>query len=188
MLADDRTLWTWIAGDLPHSGDLRALRQGVAAIGSGLRVALGAPGKGLAGFRGSLREAIRARAVAENAGVEGGDVVAFDDVAVAALLTSHSEDLKPWVDRVLGGLGEDGPVPRELRATLRVFLEEEGSFTRAAERLHVHKNTVHYRVRKAEGLRGRPVSEGRLNLEVALIAASLLRKRVSGPAAHPPGQ
>ena len=42
----------------------------------------------------------------------------------------------------------------QLRDTVRVFLDCDGSYTQAAARLH--KNTVHYRVRKAEELRGRP--------------------------------
>jgi hypothetical protein len=37
---------------------------------------------------------------------------------------------------------------------------------------------VYHRVRKAEQLRGRPLREDRLALEVALHAASLLRHRL----------
>ena len=44
----------------------------------------------------------------------------------------------------------------QLRDTVRVFPDCGGSYTQAAARLHLHKNTVHYRVRKAEELRGRP--------------------------------
>lgn len=178
MLPDERTLWAWVRESSPGSLHVDGLRQGVAEVGGGLQMSLGAPGKGLAGFRTSLREAIRARAVAENAENAGCTLVVFDDVAVAGLLTHHVGDLQSWMVRVLGGLAEDNALTRELRATLRVFLESDGSFTRAAQQLHVHKNTVHYRVRKAERLRGRPVSESRLDLEVALAAASSLGKRL----------
>ena len=95
-------------------------------------------------------------------------MVAFDDVAVAALLTDRSDDLQGWIGRVLGALAADDPGARQLRDTVRVFLDCDGSYTQAAARLHLHKNTVHYRVRKAEELRGRPLADDRLDVEVAL--------------------
>jgi hypothetical protein len=57
-----------------------------------------------------------------------------------------------------------------LRETLQVLLEANGSYTEAAARMHVHKNTVLHRVRKAEELLSRPVTDGRLAIEVALLA------------------
>jgi DNA-binding PucR family transcriptional regulator len=97
---------------------------------------------------------------------------------VPALLTERSEDLQRWIRRVLGDLAAEDPGTRQLRETVRVFLDSGGSYTEAAARLHVHKNTVYYRVRKAEELRRRPVTDGRLDLEVALRAAALLHRRL----------
>ncbi|MCU1668836.1 MAG: hypothetical protein JWP40_1763 [Blastococcus sp.] len=178
MLADERTLWAWVNSPTPHELGLSLLRHGVSSGAAGLRIAVGPQAPGLAGFRGSLRDALRARAVAETAEDHNVAVVAFDDVAVAALLTSQSEDLQRWIARVLGNLAADDPGTRELRETVRVFLESAGSYNRAATQLHLHKNTVYYRVRKAEQLRGRPLREDRLALEVAPHAASLLRHRL----------
>jgi PucR C-terminal helix-turn-helix domain len=61
-----------------------------------------------------------------------------------------------------------------LRDTLRVFLQESGSFVAAAERLTLHKNTVRYRIGKAEESLGHPVGEDRLHVELALLAAQWL--------------
>lgn len=178
MLADDRTLWSWAVSTDRDDIEVERLRSGVTTIGGGLRLALGAPGYGLAGFRGSLREAVRARAVAETDEDQTQNVVLFDDVAIAALLTEQSDDVYRWIARVLGDLVADDPGTEQLRETLRVFLDIDGSYTHAAARLHLHKNTVHYRVRKAEELCGRPLAEHRLEVEVALCAAASLRKRL----------
>ncbi|MGP8001102.1 MAG: helix-turn-helix domain-containing protein [Streptosporangiaceae bacterium] len=63
---------------------------------------------------------------------------------------------------------------------VRVFLDCDGSYVQAAARLHpctttlhLHKNTVHYRVRKAEEPRGRPGHVG-----VALRVTALLWRRL----------
>ncbi|OLM18231.1 hypothetical protein Ae707Ps1_2490c [Pseudonocardia sp. Ae707_Ps1] len=173
VLADSRTLWAWHSGPTAPTLDVELLR---ARMPGDVCVALGAPAAGLSGFRGSLAEAVRARAVVENS-VLTPPVTEFDDVAIPALLTERTEDLRRWVARVLSDLDSDEPGVDQVRETLRVFLASGGSYTQAAGRLHLHKNTVHYRVRKAEDLRGRPLGDDRLQVEVALLAASLLRSR-----------
>ena len=72
-----------------------------------------------------------------------------------------------------------------LRDTLRVFLQESGSFVAAAERLTLHKNTVRYRVGKAEESLGHPVGEDRLHVELALLAAQWLAPRSCGTSVPP---
>jgi DNA-binding PucR family transcriptional regulator len=47
--------------------------------------------------------------------------------------------------------------------------------------MHLHKNTIQYRVRKAEEARGRPLADGRLDVEVALLACRLLGSTVLRP-------
>ncbi|MFJ5533914.1 PucR family transcriptional regulator [Streptomyces sp. NPDC093261] len=182
LLADERTMWIWVQHPCPHRLDLGRLREGIT---SGVRLALGAQAPGLDGFRGSLREAIRARAVVETARDRSVRVLAFDDVAVAALLTAESEDLERWIARVLGDLAADDSGTGQLRDTVRVFLETNGSYTQTAARLHLHKNTVHYRIRKVEEVRGRPLAEDRLDVEVALLAMALLWRRLPKSATTP---
>lgn len=173
VLVDSRTLWAWHSGPTVPPLDLDLLER---RLPGHLRLAFGAPGAGLEGFRGSLTEAVRTRSVVETAEKQP-PVTTFDDVAVAALLTDRTDDLRRWAGRVLSGLNSDAPGVDQLRETVRVYLASGGSYTQAAARLHLHKNTVHYRVRKAEELRGRPLGDDRLQVEVALLAASLLRHR-----------
>ncbi|WP_369373175.1 PucR family transcriptional regulator [Streptomyces sp. cg36] len=60
-----------------------------------------------------------------------------------------------------------------LLETLEVFLAHDCSWARTAEALHVHVNTVHYRVERIEALTGRDLS--RLDHKVDLRAALLCR-------------
>ncbi|NMI00570.1 PucR family transcriptional regulator [Pseudonocardia acidicola] len=181
MLADDRTMWAWVSAPTPPVPDIDRLRVGLAELPD-LRITLGAPGVGLAGFRATFREAHRARTVVEAAPVDDRRVVLFDDIAVAALLTDHTVELRNWVRRVLGDLAADDPAAARLRETVRTFLQAGGSYTEAATQMHLHKNTVHYRVRKAEEIRGRALSDGRLDVEVALLACELLGRWINPPA------
>jgi DNA-binding PucR family transcriptional regulator len=77
-------------------------------------------------------------------------------VALAGLLIDRRDDVRVWVRRTLGQLARDDQAMARFRETLRVLLEANGSYLEAAARLHVHKNTVLYRVRKAEQFLGRP--------------------------------
>jgi len=173
MLADDQTLWAWVSGPARPAIDGSELRAGLGAHPA-LRMTLGAPGSGLAGFRASHREAARACRLAEAAGGAPDQLVAFDEVALVALLADNPDDLRSWTARVLGDLFADDANTAELRKTVQVFLQHGGSFTEAASRLHLHKNTVVYRVKKAEQLRGRPIAEDRLDVEVALLVCDAL--------------
>lgn len=178
MLADDHTLWAWLSSSRRPAPDLDALTKGLADHPQ-LRVTLGAPASGLAGFRASHRQALRARTVAET-GREPTQLVDFSQVAISALLSDNLEDLGVWVARTLGELARDDEPMARLRETVRVFLQCGGSYTDAAARLHLHKNTVHYRVRKAEEALPGPLADNRLDVEVALLVCDQLGRRLIG--------
>jgi DNA-binding PucR family transcriptional regulator len=51
--------------------------------------------------------------------------------------------------RLLGPLDELGPArSRAAAQTLHAWLDEQGSLVRCAERLHLHRNAVGYRIRQ----------------------------------------
>ena len=56
-----------------------------------------------------------------------------------------------------------------LRETLRGFLRNSSSFKSSADELHLHVNSVKYRVQRAIERRGRPIEEDRIDVEVALL-------------------
>ncbi|WP_131816398.1 helix-turn-helix domain-containing protein, partial [Mycolicibacterium porcinum] len=74
-----------------------------------------------------------------------------------------------WVNEVLGPLAGETDSDERLRETLRAFLNAGSSYKAAAEELHLHTNSVKYRVAKAVERRGRPIAEDRLDVEVALL-------------------
>jgi hypothetical protein len=85
------------------------------------------------------------------------------------------------VHETLGDLAIDSTRNEGLRDTARVFLQTGGSYTATAERLFLHRNTAQYRVRRAEEVRGRPLRDGRLDVELALLACHWLKGAVLKP-------
>lgn len=146
-----RTVIAWIARATLAEEDLAAVREAVA--GTGVRVALGAPGAGVDGFRASHDQARRARRVARILR-RTAPVVRYADVAVSDLLTRDPEAARVVAATTLGPLADDDDGARRLLATLRVFLQEGQSYARTARRLGLHENTVAYRVRRAVELSG----------------------------------
>jgi len=139
-----------------------------------VRLAIGEPGDGPEGFRITIREALRAHAVALIAGPAAPRVIRYAEVAPVALLAEDIGTARTWVSRALGPLAADDDQTARLRETLHVFLSTGGSYQETAERLSLHKNTVFYRVRKAQEVRGRKVADDRFVVELALLACHWL--------------
>jgi PucR C-terminal helix-turn-helix domain/GGDEF-like domain len=139
-----------------------------------VRLAVGEPAEGPEGFRVTIREALRAHAVALLAGPVAPRVIRFAEVAPVALLAEDIGAARGWVSRALGPLAAEDDQSARLRETLHVFLSTGGSYQETAERLSLHKNTVFYRVRKAQEIRGRKVSDERFVVELALLACHWL--------------
>jgi DNA-binding PucR family transcriptional regulator len=176
---DESSAWAW----LPLGGRSDIALPG--ASGEEIRFAVGEPALGVPGFRRTHQQALSAQAVALAAGPSGQPVTCFGDVAPLALMSGSIELLRAWVIETLGALADDDDHNARLRDTLRVFLQENGSYKTTAERLMLHKNTVQYRVRKAEeSLRG-PIASDRLDIELALLASQWLGAAVLRPAGRP---
>ena len=147
-----------------------------------MSVAVGAPGLGVEGFRRTHQQAMSARAVAQAAGADHAQITPFFEVAPIAMLCTDLDAARAWVRETLGDLAVDSTRNAGLRETARVFLETGGSYTATAEQLFLHRNTAQYRVRQAEEVRGRPLRERRLDVELALLACHWLKGAVLGPA------
>lgn len=172
-------VWIGVPAGLEHLEDIsRALLD---TGDPAPRVALGRPEAGPAGFRDSHRQAGQARTVALAAGPAAAQVTSFSDVGAIALLCADLPATRVWVADTLGALAADDEDTERLRETVRVFLNLGSSHTAAAKLLNLHKNSVQYRIVKAEALRGRPFRSDRADIELALRAC-----RVLGPAVLKP--
>ncbi|WP_370290635.1 PucR family transcriptional regulator [Nocardioides sp.] len=172
---DRGTWWAWLpvdAGADPRGLDLPA--------GSSLRVAAGRVAHGLDGLLATHRSAVATQRVAQVGQVPPGRLVSAADptVRAAALLVGDLPATRALVADALGPLAADGDAAARLRETLLVFVQERESHVATAARLHLHRNTVKYRVDRAVALRGRPLAEDRLDLELALIACRHLAPAV----------
>lgn len=85
---------------------------------------------------------------------------------------------RTWVQHTLGPLAVDDDQNRRLRETVMVFLTEGCSYTSAADVLMMHKNSVKYRIAKAEEVRGAPIGRDRVEVEMALLACRWLGRSV----------
>ncbi|MCF3936771.1 helix-turn-helix domain-containing protein [Gordonia sp. Z-3] len=182
FLPQDRSLaWGWIplgrSRDC-HRIDRDAVTRLITDAGPGVGVAFGRPHSATVGFRRTHQEAQRAHVVASIAG----DLLVtdFDDAGVqlCSLLARDLEATRDLVASTLGGLAADDENTALMRATLLAFLKAGSSYVAAAEVIHLHKNTVKYRVDKAIDARGRPLDDDRLNLEIALTACHWLGSAV----------
>jgi DNA-binding PucR family transcriptional regulator len=175
---DEASAWAWLPLGIRDTFD--ALAASTAGADGDLHFAFGTAAKGTAGFRLTHQQAVAAQAVALAAGPLGPRLVAFSAVAPVAMMLGSTDLLQGWVRSTLGGLATDDEQHTRLRETLLVFLQSGGSYKATAEQLTLHKNTVQYRIRKAEESLGRPVGGDRDDVELALrvsrwLGASVLR-------------
>lgn len=141
--------------------------------GSASSAGIGGGHLGPAGLRASAAEARAALATAR-----GRDPAVFDATGLRAMLAEWyaTDSARRSVAGLLEPLDELGPRrAAEAIRTLQVFLEEQGSVTRTAHRLHLHRNAVSYRVRRIFDALGveRDDPDALLALQLACRARSL---------------
>lgn len=139
------------------------------AVPPDVRVATGVPGIGVDGFRRSHQQAGHAARIGAKS--IGPPLLYYADVDLVAMLSADMAAAGEFVARELGALAGAGESVAMMRHTLKCYLDRDRSLARTCAHLHVARNTVAYRVRRAEELRGRPATERRLQLHAALTLA-----------------
>jgi DNA-binding PucR family transcriptional regulator len=181
--ADSTTGWAWIPLPSTAGADVVAQIRDCALTATGEPwVAIGAPLPGVQGFRRSHQQApaVHTRAVAS--GTSRVSAARDPGLSAAALLGGDNlAAARLWVAEVLGPLARATDGDERLRDTLRVFLRAGSSFKAAGEQLHFHVNTMKYRIQRAIERRGRPITEDRLDVEIALLLCQWYGARVLTP-------
>jgi sugar diacid utilization regulator len=119
-----------------------------------MRCGVGSPYSGPAGLLSSAAEA-KAAVTAARAGGAVNSAVPFDSVGLRrALVEWYASDIaQEAVTTVLAPLAKLGGVRGErLIQTLHVYLDQQGSLTKTAEALNLHRNAVAYRIKNAFAL------------------------------------
>lgn len=153
----------------------RALHRLTAGLGR-TRLTVGVSGAGAAeALAGALDEARFALRVAGTADRPVSVVSSADVTSHVLLLANVPDDVRrTFAQRVLGPvIAQDQRSGGELLGTLSEFLAQSGSWTRVAKALHLHVNTVRYRIERVEDLTGRDLSRFEDRVDVFLALKSL---------------
>jgi DNA-binding PucR family transcriptional regulator len=143
----------------PSPKSVDAIREQGAALGAvlqgtGFCVGLGGWHHGPEGTAASYAEAKEAAGIAAGQGVEG-RAIPFDSIAPGHVLRSNPRSHR-LLSEALGLLHEyDREHGATLVPTLGAYLRTGFNITRSAKELHVHPNTVVYRLRRIRELTGR---------------------------------
>lgn len=155
--ADDSLVLVSSTRAEPRRNDIAAVRDHVALVmetlasrhpGIELRAGIGLAHEGAAGLRIS---AVEARTALASAQLDGGvgDIALFDAGGVRRMLTEWlvTDTARGAVTDLLAPLDELGPERSRVAVrTLHAYLDESGSWQRAAARLNIHRNGVVYRI------------------------------------------
>ncbi len=146
-------------------------------IGAGV----GEPGKGMAGARTSLRQALQALQIGRETMRVGGTLL-FRELGIYRLLAGlrGSDELRRFYRETLAPLvNYDAESKGELVKTLAAFLAHNGNVTRTAQALHLHRSSLLYRLERIAEIGGLDLNdpEVRLQLHLALKVMPLVEAR-----------
>ncbi|WP_262173778.1 helix-turn-helix domain-containing protein [Saccharococcus sp. Marseille-Q5394] len=107
-------------------------------------------------------------------------IVHFKELGIIGLLfnTENTEYMKEFMDRYLGKIIKyENQNKSELLKTLEVFLDNESAIQVSAEKLHIHYNTLRYRLNRIEEILEIDLAhtQNRLNLQIAIIIHRLVK-------------
>ncbi|MFE2068149.1 CdaR family transcriptional regulator [Streptomyces sp. NPDC059467] len=153
---------TSLAADCRRVTDVIAAQDGLAA-----RVGIGEPATSVGGLHDSYQDACEALRLGTR--LAGGSAVhLITDLRVHQVLTAVSQSARNrLLDLTTADLRTQPDWPA-LRDTITAWCENGFNLVRASEALHVHRNTVVYRMNKIEQITGRPLREHRTTMALYL--------------------
>lgn len=141
-------------------------------FGTRLRAVVAGPDTGLGSVPGLRGQADRVLDAAEREGELIGDVATVEESQTGVLLgeiVAHLAANPELVDsRVVELAATDKRTGSEFTRTLRTYLDHFGDVRAAAAALHVHPNTLRYRIRRLQAITGMELDDPATRIVVAL--------------------
>lgn len=163
LVPDGRSaLWAWGNSRSPIPARVRLEEN------PGISVVVGTPGKGMAGFRQTYRQALAAQRTVEFLQQDSDRPHYFSDLHLFTLLDPDHQKIDDFVRDELHDLANAGATIAALRATLSIYLDNH-SPQATANKMHISRNTVTYRLRRIEELLHHPISERQTEMRLALL-------------------
>lgn len=165
-VAGSRDMWVWIATpSQPNLTAVRHLEHQLAELKVHLSLGVSAPG--MEGFRSSHAEARAAQNLCMTVATPP-TIVEYRAVELLCLAATSGVLMEQMVRRELGALRGVDKNLTQLRQTTLAFFASQMNVEATASKLFVHKNTVRYRLARAEELLGHPLAERTALVELAL--------------------
>ena len=153
-----------------EDADLTAALGAVSTAHPALAIGVGRPVAAIAEARDSLRDAVLTAERAAATGDGAGRIVQFEDLDLGAFVVSEigPERLRPKVAAPLAVLRGNPPLEEALVA----YFAHDLDIVAAAKALHLHPNSIRYRLSRVEQLLGRPLRSPATiaELHIAMIA------------------
>jgi len=165
-------------GDENAARDLALAVQGRVAerYRTEVAIGMGQPATDLRAWRESFQQAVTAYRTAHQWRLT--TPLAIWEMGVYRLLSllADSPELRKFYYETLGELAGNSMANAEFITTLEAFFEEHGNLTRTAKRLHVHRNTLLYRMERIREISGLDLDnpETRLAVHLALRIRRIL--------------
>jgi PucR C-terminal helix-turn-helix domain len=173
--------WGGFRGPVPTLGDLSDKAV------PGVDISVGVGGRGVAGFRRASDEAARTANIAAAIRYRPSHILTYDQVSLLGLLVENHDKAIDFAHRELGKLAGNLAHEDTLRETVLAYFDCRHSPRAAGERLIIAKNTVIYRLKRAEELLGRSLDERPVETWTALLIAKALFQDKEATRAHRPG-
>ncbi|WP_157187558.1 PucR family transcriptional regulator [Nocardia vinacea] len=166
VIASSTSVWTWLAN--ATAVDAQTLAAATSHI-EGVRIAMGPADTGVEGFRRSHLDAVETQRLMQR--LPDLHFASFADVQLVTLATYNEQRAIEFVARTLGRVAT---ADAELRETLRIYIREQFSASRAARTLFAHRNTVLNRIQRAAEMLPVSLDTNGLEIGVALEIAHWL--------------
>ncbi len=165
QLTGSRDLRCWVATPKAPSADMLDALPGLPC--DNISVAIGRPALGIEGFRISHLDARAAQRLGL-AATTPTHHVDYRKVELLCLAIADGPALERMVRREIGPLCRADKNLAPIRDTVLLYVQNRLNVEATAELLHVHSNTVRYRLAKAEELLGHQLADRSPFIELAL--------------------